>query len=423
MRPFTGYTVDPKIAEKLLAPPYDVVDVAEAKAAAGTNEYSFFRVSRAEVELDDKIDPYDAKVYQHSADNLQMFMKNKWIAPDPKPILYVYAQRMGTKIQFGIMAACSLIEYEKNIIKKHEFTREKKVIDRTKVIEHQNAHSEPVFFTYNKVEEVDHIVNDVCTRKPYFIFVADDGVEHIMWKMTEGESNDISKHFKTSVKELYIADGHHRVEASYRFYQKQRAEQEKAGKPFTGEETYAYVMALLFPDNQVHIWDYNRVIKTLNGKTPQQILEELKKSFIVHGELQGNVKPKKKGHYSFLIDSKWYDVEIKPELVDQKEPLHSLDSELLTQHCLIPIFGIKDIRSDENIDFVGGIRGMKELEIRCQKDCKVGIACYPCDLKEVMRIADAGLSMPPKSTWFEPKPRSGGIIHMFDDTTKVGPKL
>jgi uncharacterized protein (DUF1015 family) len=232
--------------------------------------------------------------------------------------------------------------------------------------------------------------------------------------MTPEESHQVEKLFGTKVKEMYIADGHHRTQASYLLYKKKCEEYAAAGKQVTGNEDFCYLMALLFPSNQVHIWDYNRVLKESNGKTNEQILKELETSFTVQKHPnQKHPKPLKKGHFSFFINHEWYDVAIKPEKVNHSDPLASLDTELLTKNCLEPIFGIKDIRSDERIDFVGGIRGLGELERRCGKDCKVAIALYPVSVEEVMKVADAGLIMPPKSTWFEPKPRSGGLLRMM----------
>lgn len=417
VRPFKGYCVRSDLASKLLAPAYDVVSYEEASDHAKDNDHSFFHVSRAEIEFGEKFDPYSAEVYQRARENLKKFIDAGFLVQDPEEIFYIYAQKLGDRTQYGLMGTGSLEEYEKGLIKKHELTRPKKEDDRLKIIDYQNAHAEPVFFTYEPIKEINDIVSEAAKRAPHFDFVdPSDGVHHTFWKMNRDESVAVQKLFKEHVKALYIADGHHRTQAAYRLYKQRKEECEKAGIKVTGDEDFGFVMALIYPCDQVKIWEYNRVLKSLNGKTSDQVLEELGASFdIKKNEKKDDPRPDKKGEFSLFLDDVWHSLTVKDKIKEtiQKDPLATLDSEILTNFALRPVFGIGDIRTDEKIDFVGGPRGTKDLEKRCHTDCKAAFALYPVDVREVMTIADKGLIMPPKSTWFAPKPLSGGVVNIL----------
>lgn len=415
VRSFKGFLPVPELAQKLLAYPYDVVESDEARKIAEGNEICFHYVNKPEIDLPEDIDPYSDKVYQKGKENLDKFISKGWLEQEKVPIMYVYAQKLLNNLQYGIVLESSVAEYENNIIKKHELTRKKKEEDRTKLTEIQNANSGPVFLAYKDHAGIGEIVQKVVSEKPYIDVIKEDNIQHTLWKCTPDQSLEIQKLFE-EVPFFYIADGHHRSASAYNVGAARRDKAKALGKEITGQEDFNWFMSLAYPCSQLHILDYNRVLKDYNGKTVEEIFKEIEKSFTIRKLDKGeSPKPKAKGHYSFLIELEWYEVIIRPELVDNTDPVKSLDVELLTNYCLTPIFGIKDLRNDERIDFVGGMRGIPELELRCKKDCKIAIAVYPIQIDELFKVADAGLIMPPKSTWFEPKPRDGMVVRVMNE--------
>lgn len=412
VKAFRGYLVNTELADKILSPPYDVLNTQEAKIMADGNPYSFLHVNKPEIDLPDTTNPYAEIVYNTGRQNLQDFIAKGWLVEDDAERVFVYRLRMGEIIQTGIFAGASVDDYTHNRIKKHELTIKKKEDDRTKLVDTQSASTEPVFLTYPARQDIDEQVRVVTERTPYLDITSDDGIQHVFWKCTPEESENISRMFE-GVEHTYIADGHHRSASAYNVGLMRKKHAAEAGLEITGLEDFNYFLALHFPDNQLHIFDYNRVLKTFGDRTPEQFLEELKENFELF-EVE-SPHPQGKHHFTLYMQGKWTGLRIKPDKIVGSDPVNSLDSHLLTELLLKPILGIQDLRTDERIDFVGGIRGLGELERRCNEDCVAAIAMYPVDISEVMAIADASQIMPPKSTWFEPKPRSGFLVKLFKD--------
>lgn len=414
VKKFKGYIPPKDIAPKLISPPYDVVNTKEAREMAGDNEMSFLHVNRPDIEFPDETDPYSQQIYDRARDNLKKFVDKGFLVQDGAARVYVYAQKMGEHIQYGIMALSHIDDYEQGIIKKHEFTRKDKEADRTKITDIQNANIGPVFLTYKHKATIDSVVKEVVTTQPcYAHVVSNDGFEHTLWQVSEFYSDFIVHEFGT-IKNTYIADGHHRAASAFNVGKMRKEKALAEGKKLTGEEDFHYFMTILYPDNNLKVLDYNRVLKDLNGNTEEQLMEKINKCYEV-SPIE-NPQPKEKGIHTMFLGKKWYQLKIKPELVDLKDPIKSLDVELLMNNVLKPIFGIEDPRTDKRIDFVGGIRGLKELEKRCNEDCVCAFAMYPVSIAEIMNVADNGMTMPPKSTWFEPKPKSGFVVRIIDSS-------
>jgi uncharacterized protein (DUF1015 family) len=412
IRKFKGYIPPKEIAGKLIAPPYDVLDSKEARVMAAGNKYSFLHCNKPEIDLDESIDLYNPVVYETGKKNLNQFVKDGWLKQDPVARLYVYAQKMGGHIQYGIMGLSSIEDYENDKIKKHELTRKDKEEDRTKFVDIQNANIGPVFLAYNPQKSIDDIVAKTIKGEPYSRNITDDKVEHTLWMITPEDSDAIVNVFGT-LPSTYIADGHHRAASAYNVGKKRREEFIKKGGKITGDESFLYFLTILYPANQLMILDYNRLLKSYNNHTEAEIMKMVGEKYAIE-EIKGDPKPKGKHNHSMYIGGKWHSITLKPGMVDEKDPIKSLDVEILLTNVLKPIFNIQDPRTDKTIDFVGGIRGLKELEMRCAKDCKVAFAMYPVSVQEVMSVADAKMIMPPKSTWFEPKPRSGFVVNIFE---------
>eukprot|EP00742_Colponemidia_sp_Colp-10_P001891 GILJ01002022.1.p1 GENE.GILJ01002022.1~~GILJ01002022.1.p1 ORF type:complete len:445 (+),score=75.70 GILJ01002022.1:76-1335(+) len=416
IQPFKAFRPRPDLAKDIASPPYDVLDTEEARTMAGDNQFSFLHVNKPEIDLAKEVDIYDETVYQKGCENLKKFVGNGWLVRDNEPSLYVYAQKMGEHRQYGIMAGASVQEYENNLIKKHELTRKKKEEDRTKLTHMQNANIGPVFLTYRSSSRIDEIVAGVVSSKaPEHDFTADDGVQHTVWVVPSSETAALVECFQ-EIPCSYIADGHHRAASAYNVGKMKRAEAEKAGAAVTGEEEFNFFMACFFPHDQLRIMDYNRIVKDLNGFTAEQFLDKVREKFdvsAVGGEQ--DPKPTQRRHFSMYLGSTWYRLVAKEGSFDNQDPVKSLDVEILTNNILAPLLNIGDLRTDDRIDFVGGIRGLRELESRCDVDrWAVAFALYPVSLEELMSIADAGEIMPPKSTWFEPKLRSGVLVRIMD---------
>ena len=403
VRPFRGYRPPPKYAARVAAKPYDVLNSDEARKEASGNPLSFLHVGKPEIDLPSDIPLYDERVYQKGKENLQKLITDGILRQDSSPSLYLYAQTMKGHTQYGLVGCVSVAEYLNDTIKKHELTRRDKEDDRTKHVKVTGAHTGPIFLTYRAQPTIDTIVNRVRSSEPVYDFVAEDGIRHQLWVIdTTVTIREITEAFG-QVKNLYVADGHHRSAAAARVGK----ELADANPKNRGDEEYNFFLAVLFPDNQLRIMDYNRVVKDLNGRTPEQFLDEVKPE-------TSQARPAAKGEVGMYLDGKWYRLNIKPELLLSPDPVERLDVSILQKHFLEPVLGIDDPRTNKRIDFVGGIRGLGELERRVDSgEMAVAFALYPTSIRELFAIADAGKIMPPKSTWFEPKLRDGIVIHML----------
>ena len=404
IKPFKGIRPKRELVEKIASRPYDVLNSEEARAEAAGNE-----IIKPEIDFPVGTDEHDEKVYRKAAENFEMFQKNGWLVQDSKENYYVYAQTMNGKTQYGLVVCAYVDDYMTGKIKKHELTRKDKEEDRMKHVRVNNANVEPVFFAYPHNNELDAIVKEVTKGKPEYDFVAElDGFRHTFWLIEdEAKIKRITEIFAT-IPSLYIADGHHRSAAAALVGDEKRR-QNPAHK---GNEEYNYFMAVCFPDDQLTIIDYNRVVKDLNGLTDEQFIEKLKKNFDV--ELKGKdiYKPSKLHNFSMYLSGNWYSLTAKAGTYDDKDPIGVLDVTVSSNLILDEILGIKDLRTDKRIDFVGGIRGLGELKRRVDSgEMRVAFALYPVSMQQLIDIADTNNIMPPKTTWFEPKLRSGLVIH------------
>ena len=409
IKPFKGIRPKKELVEKIASRPYDVLNSEEARAEAAGNEMSLYHIIKPEIGFPVGTDEHDEKVYRKAAENFEKFQKNGWLVQDSKENYYVYAQTMNGKTQYGLVVCAYVDDYMTGKIKKHELTRKDKEEDRMKHVRVNNANVEPVFFAYPHNNELDAIVKEVTKGKPEYDFVAElDGFRHTFWLIEdEAKIKRITEIFAT-IPSLYIADGHHRSAAAALVGDEKRR-QNPAHK---GNEEYNYFMAVCFPDDQLTIIDYNRVVKDLNGLTDEQFIEKLKKNFDV--ELKGKdiYKPSKLHNFSMYLSGNWYSLTAKAGTYDDKDPIGVLDVTVSSNLILDEILGIKDLRTDKRIDFVGGIRGLGELKRRVDSgEMRVAFALYPVSMQQLIDIADTNNIMPPKTTWFEPKLRSGLVIH------------
>ncbi len=411
IKPFKGLRPKPEFAEKVASPPYDVLNTEEARAMAKDNPYSFLHINKPEIDLPAGTNLYDDAVYAKGRENLERFIKEGIFIQDEKPCFYVYRQIMGNHQQIGLVAGASVEDYENNVIKKHELTRAEKEEDRVKHVDTLNAQTGPVFLTYKASDEVDRLMEKITQRPPVYDFTADDGIRHTFWVVdAENEIKQLQDLF-AQMDCLYVADGHHRSAAAMRVKQMRQ----KQNPHHTGEEEYNYFLTVIFPHNQMYIMDYNRVVKDLNGLSKEAFLEKVREKFEVEKLGTTAEKPKKKHEFLMYLDGEWYRLKAKPGTFDPNDPVDQLDVSILMNNLLAPILGIGDPRKDKRIDFVGGIRGLEELKRRVDSgEMQVAFALYPTSIEDLMAIADAGKIMPPKSTWFEPKLRSGLIIHLLD---------
>ncbi len=412
VKPFKGIRPKPDLEDKVVCLPYDVMNRAEAKKMANENPYSFLHVGRSEIDLDDSIDPYDPKVYEKAKENLNKMIQNKILIQDPKPSYYIYRQIMDGRIQTGLVGCASIDDYMNDIIKKHEFTRLEKEMDRIHHFDSCNANTEPVFLTYRSNEKINTIIHDwTQSHPPIYHLTTEDQITHMVWILDDEEMiNTIYCLFK-DVQYLYIADGHHRSASSVKVGLKRRKEYPN----YTGDEEFNYFLSVIFPDQDLFIMDYNRVVKDLNGLTKDEFLKKVQENFDL--ELYKEKRPYKpiqKHTFGMFLESQWYKLTVKESICNKDNPIEKLDVSILQNNLLHPILGIEDPRTDKRIDFVGGIRGLSELEKRVSKDMKVAFSMYPTTIDDLLSIADAGEVMPPKSTWFEPKLRSGLFVHKLD---------
>lgn len=408
IRPFKGIRPRKDIVHKVAALPYDVMSSKEAREMVKGNPYSFLHVDKAEIDLDDSIDLYDKRVYEKAKENLNNMIKEGIYIKELKPCLYIYKLVMEGREQVGIVGCASIDEYENNIIKKHELTREDKELDRINHVDYCDANTGPIFLTYRFKKEINDIT-EVWMKEndAIYDFTAEDNIRHIVWVIDNSNIvEQIRKHFE-EISYLYIADGHHRTASAVKVGLKRR----KEGK-YTGEEEFNFFLSVLFPDEQLQIMDYNRVVKDLNGLSEDDFLNKVSEKFIVKKlETKEPFKPTKKHEFGMYMNNSWFRLNAKEGSFNEVDPVERLDVSILQKNLLEPVLGIKDLRTDKRIDFVGGIRGLKELEKRVDEGMKIAFSMYPTTIKDLMDIADADKIMPPKSTWFEPKLRSGIFIH------------
>ncbi|GAA0178049.1 DUF1015 domain-containing protein [Clostridium sediminicola] len=397
------------LANKVAALPYDVMSSSEARKMVEGNPYSFLHVDRAEIDLDEDTNIYDKKVYEKARENLYNMLNNDVLIQDSKECLYIYRLIMNGRIQTGLVVAASIDDYLNNKIKKHEYTREEKERDRINHVDYCDANTGPIFLTYKKNDRVSSIIEEWTNNyKPEYDFVAQDGITHMVWVINDSDKvNELLELYK-DLDSLYIADGHHRCASAAKVALMRRRE----NPDYLGMEPFNYFLSVVFPDEELNIMDYNRVVKDLNGLTDLGFLKRVKESFFVEEYKNiGCFKPEERNSFGMYLNNKWYVLRAKDTIVNNDDLVERLDVSILQNYLLDPILGIKDPRKDDRIDFVGGIRGLEELEKRVEDGMKVAFSMYPTSIKELMDIADNDKVMPPKSTWFEPKLRSGLFVH------------
>ncbi|WP_437486104.1 DUF1015 family protein [Sorangium sp. So ce1014] len=404
VRPFRAYRPPQAHAARVASPPYDVISTAEARSLAAGGLHSFLRVSRPEIDLPEGTDEHDDAVYARGAQNLADLIASGDLAQDPEPHLYLYAQKMGNHRQIGVVGCASVAEYEQEVIKKHEKTRPDKEDDRTRHIEELGAHDEPVFLTYRADTGIDGAVAQATQSPPIYDFTTADGVEHKLWVLGRQATAELEEHFQ-AIPTLYIADGHHRSAAAARVHRTLRGD---------GGEHDVF-LAVVFPHDQMNIMPYNRVVRDLAGRSAEALLGALGERLDVAPASDGAAAtPASPRSFGLYLGGRWYTAKARPGSFDAKDPVASLDCSICQDQILGPIFGVSDPRRDKHVDFVGGIRGIAELEQRVDSGAfTMAIHLHPTQIGELFAVSDAGLLMPPKSTWFEPKLRSGLFIHTF----------
>ena len=413
IRPFKGLRPPKNIVEELACLPYDVMNSEEAAVMAQGKERSLLHITKAEIDCDPDVDVHSETVYNKAVENFNKFRDNGWLVRDEKPKYYIYAQTMDGRTQYGIVGAAACQDYTDGIIKKHELTRPDKEEDRMILTRYTNANIEPVFFSYKAVPEIDAIVERIVKNEAAeYDFTAEDGFGHHFWVVNSDEDNaKLEELFSTKVPYTYVADGHHRTAAAGRI----GAEKAAQNPNHTGNEEYNFFMAVHFPDNQLKIIDYNRVVKDLNGHDKDEFLSLIAESFDVENKGTETFKPAKLHEFGMYLDGEWYALTAKEGTYDDNDPIGVLDVTILFNHILDKILDIKDLRTTTRAEFVGGIRGLGELKKRVDSgDMAVAFALYPVSMQQLINIADTGNIMPPKTTWFEPKLRSGLVIHELD---------
>ena len=411
IKPFRGVRPPKELVELVASRPYDVLNSEEARAEAGDNQKSLYHIIKPEIDFPKGTDEHEEKVYEKAAENFRKFQDNGWLLQDGKDSYYVYAQTMNGRTQYGLCVAASVADYMNGNIKKHELTRRDKEEDRMKHVRINNANIEPVFFAYPHNAELDAIVSNITAGKPEYDFVSSDGFGHHFWLINDAATIQRITDIFASIPSLYIADGHHRSAAAALVGDEKR----RQNPNHRGDEEYNYFLAVCFPDNQLNIIDYNRVVKDLNGLTDEQFLTALAKNFTLEEKGTEIYRPVALHNFSIYLSGKWYSLTAKPDTYNDNDPIGVLDVTISSNLILDEVLGIKDLRSDKRIDFVGGIRGLGELKQRVDSgEMKVALSLYPVSMKQLIDIADSGNIMPPKTTWFEPKLRSGLVIHKLD---------
>ena len=412
IKPFRGLRPPKAIAKDLACLPYDVMNSEEAAEMAKGKECSLLHITRSEIDLPPDTDTHSEEVYDKSVTNFKKWQDKGWLVKDEKSMFYIYAQTMNGRTQYGIVGCAAVSDYLKGVIKKHELTRPDKEQDRMIHVRVNNANIEPVFFAYPNVKEIDDIVSKiVSSEEPEYDFLTEDGIGHHFWVVKDVEINKkIEKLFAKKVPYTYVADGHHRTAAAV-LVGKEKMDSNPKHK---GTEEYNFFLAVHFPDDQLRIIDYNRTIKDLNGLTPEELLVRLEKSFLIEDMGTKIYKPSALHNFSMYLEEKWYSLTANEGTYNDNDPIGVLDVTILTNQILSPILDIQDLRRSKRIDFVGGIRGLEELKKRVDSDeMKVAFSLFPVSMKQLIAIADSGNIMPPKTTWFEPKLRSGLVIHLL----------
>lgn len=406
IKPFRAYRPKNGLEAQIAALPYDVYNREEATAEVQGKPFSFLNIDRAETQFDAAVDTYDDRVYQKAHDLLwEMIEKGQFVQED-KPVYYIYELTMNGRVQTGIVACASVDDYQNQVIKKHENTRADKELDRIRHVDTCNAQTGPIFLAYRANDVLREILAKVKQEKTLYDFTSEDGITHRVWCIDQESDVITIQNTFAGIEQIYIADGHHRCASAVKVGLKKREE----NPAYTGEEEFNYFLSVLFADEELMIMDYNRVVKDLNGLSEEAFLQKVQEVFCIAEQGSACHKPEKKGQISMLLNDVWYLLEVKNEYQND-DPVDGLDVAILQNYCLAPVLGIEDPKTDKRIDFIGGIRGIEELERRVHTDCKVAFAMYPTSIHELFGVADANRLMPPKSTWFEPKLRSGLFIH------------
>lgn len=405
IRMFRAVRPVPEKVEKIAALPYDVYNRKEATEVVKKSPDSFLAIDRAETSFDESVDTYDERVYIRAKELLDGRIAAGDFVAEEEPMYYIYALTMEGRTQHGFVACASIDDYESQVIKKHENTREDKEQDRIRHVDTCDAQTGPIFLAYRQTGTLRTIMQKKTAQDPLYDWVSEDGIRHQVWQVADGESQGEIREAFAGMDAVYIADGHHRCASAVKVGLKRRAQH----PGYTGEEEFNFFLSVLFPEEELRILDYNRVLKDLNGMSAGELLQKLETDFAVE-KLSGIYKPTKKGEFSLYLEENWYKLTAKPHCFSE-DPVENLDVSILQSRVFAPHFGIEDPKTDKRIDFVGGIRGLSELKKRCREDCRAAFALYPTDIQELFAVADAGRLMPPKSTWFEPKLRSGIFIH------------
>ena len=408
IKPFRGYRPPENLADKITSPPYDVMTSDEAREMVQNNNDSFLRIIKPEIDYNSGEEPLGDDLHNHAKNNLLYYIEKGNLVQDTNFCFYLYQITMGNHTQTGIMAAVSIEEYNQGLIKKHEFTRPEKEDDRTRHIDITNANTGPVFLTYRNDGKLKNVTLEILNSHPNISFTADDATFHALWKVENKIQIERLIDYFQAIPALYIADGHHRAASAARV-QKLR---EDANPNHTGDEPYNYFLSVIFPHDEMQILDYNRVVKDLNGLTEEQFFESVNANFEIN-PIPNPSLPIPENNYSMHLNGKWYQLETKDH-IKSDDPVEGLEASILQKYLLAPILDIDDPRTNKQIDFVGGIRGMVELERRCEIDCQVAFALPPVSIEQLLSVADSGQVMPPKSTWFEPKLRSGMVVRLLD---------
>ena len=413
VRPFKAVRPKEDLVEKVASLPYDVMNREEAAKMAEGNPNSFLHVVRSEMDVPAEMSQYDPEVYKTARKNLDKMQADGVLVQDEKPKYYIYRQLMNGRVQTGLVGCTSIDEYMNDTIKKHEFTRPQKEEDRINNFDYCDANTAPIFLTYRKNDEINTIVNDwIKFHMPVYNFISEDEITHIVWTIDDEAIVARIQELFATIDYLYIADGHHRSASSVKVGMKRREEFPN----YTGDEEFNFFMSVIFPDEDLFIMDYNRVVMDLNGHTTEEFMAKVSEKFdVVEAEGTEPYRPMAKQTFGMYLEKKWYVLTAKKGIWNEEDPVGRLDASILQENLLDPILGIDNPRTNNRIDFVGGIRGLKELEARCEKDMVVAFSMYPTTMEDLIGVADAGEVMPPKSTWFEPKLRSGLFVHKLGE--------
>lgn len=411
IKPFNGVRPAKEFASKIASLPYDVMNSQEAREIAKDNPHSFLHVVKPEIDLPEDIDLYDEKVYRKARENYELLRKDGRLIKDNEPSLYIYMEKMGNVVQRGLVTCCHIDDYLEKNIKIHEHTRTEKEEDRIKHVNTTNINAGPVFLTYRKRDDIQRIIEKyISENEPEYDFESDDKVRHTLWKISEQDIIDSLTEKFNEIEYLYVADGHHRSAAAAKTGERRRAENPN----HTGNEEYNWYLSIIFPHDELYIMDYNRAVKDLNGYTEKEFLDKVREKFVVTEENEP-FKPQNLHTFGMYMDRKWYSLKAKEGIFDNDDVIESLDVSILYRNILSPVLGIGDPKTDKRIDFIGGIRGLKELErIVNNGTFEVAFSMFPTKIEQLMDVADSNKVMPPKSTWFEPKLRSGLVIHELE---------